>query len=303
MFDVAALLSGLLLASPAASPELTTPTPETPIFGGVDVPDGDWPEVVAIEIGDFVCTGTVVTDRLVLTAAHCLVEGVHPSVIRVSFGSNMYSSPVRTFATDYGVHPEFCADCEEDIYDYAWILLRERVTGISFPRVMGIQDEWDESMYPGAEVTLVGYGLDEVNRLGIKRAVTTSIEAFSDSSIEFRAGGEGKDSCQGDSGGPAYVRLPNNEYVLAGVLSRGYDCGEGGFYGVPYPVLCWIEEESGVDLRRDGCGACDCLEMDPERHDTGCAVARPRGPQGDASTLLVLLLGGAIARRRRTGRA
>ncbi len=290
-------------APPAPATPLTTPSSEDAIYGGVEVADGDWPEVVAIEVGDFLCTGTVVTEELVLTAAHCLVKNPPAGSVRVYFGNNMFSSALSTVATDYGVHPAFCGDttvCKEDIHDYAWIRLRERVTGISFPRVMGLQDEWDQAMYPGSEVTLVGYGLDEVQRIGRKRAVTTTISAFSDSSLEFRAGGEGKDSCQGDSGGPAFVRLDNNEYVLAGVLSRGYDCGLGGFYGVPYPVLCWIEEESGINLKRDECGACDCLEMDPERHDkASCAVTRPRGPQGDALALLAVFACGLLGRRRR----
>jgi hypothetical protein len=296
------VLASVTPASPTARPLSPLDDPSA-IYGGDIVPTGMWPEVVAIEIGSLLCTGTVVAEQLVLTAAHCFTPGLNPATIRITFGDSVYSNDTRTVASAYGMHPEFCSDtdtCEEDIHDFAYIVLRERVTGITFPRVMGTQEEWDASMYVDNEVTLVGFGISETLSLGIKRMVSTTISAFSETGSEFRAGGEGKDSCQGDSGGPAFVRLQNHEYVLAGITSRGYDCGVGGFYGVPYPVLCWLEEETGIDLKRDGCADCSCLDKDPARGTSGCALTRPQRPREELGPLALALLLGIItfARRR-----
>ncbi|ROT70112.1 serine proteinase [Penaeus vannamei] len=56
----------------------------------------------------------------------------------------------------------------------------------------------------------------------------------------------GKDACQGDSGGPA-VHHECKRYTLAGVISKGYDCGLRDFAGLYVNVrqrfyLQWIKE-------------------------------------------------------------
>jgi len=58
------------------------------------------------------------------------------------------------------------------------------------------------------------------------------------------AGREGEDTCQGDSGGPLTCNI-NQKYVLIGVTSFGYGCGEAGKPGVYVKVanyLTWISE-------------------------------------------------------------
>jgi hypothetical protein len=157
-------------------------------------------------------------------------------------------------------------------------------------RVITSQDEWDEIMEVGQKMTLVGYGLADGGTVtGIKREVEVDITRFSKSGLEFQGGGDGKDSCQGDSGGPAFITLSTGEVVLAGITSRGYSCGKGGFYAVPYGGLCWLKETAGLDLS-NGCAMCDCIDTDPNRKEgCGCRSDAPLAPGG--WLLLAAMLG------------
>jgi hypothetical protein len=202
--------------------------------------------------------------------------------------------------SDYGVHPMFCPDCSEDIYDYGYVVITSDFTvpdGFILP--ITTQEEWDEAMVKGREVTLVGYGedpeVDAVNEgIGRKRKVTTTIRRFSDRGLEFYAGGMQQDSCNGDSGGPAFIRVGDGSLRLAGITSRGSNpCGDGGYYGTPYPSLCWLRDETGVDLIGDACGTCDCLDIETAE-EKGCTIGRPRdrddagGPVGWLVALAVV---------------
>jgi MYXO-CTERM domain-containing protein len=292
------ILSGIAaLAAVVASPgQLGAPAPApTPIYGGEVVAPGAFPAVVAISVGNFLCTGTLVSSNVIFTAAHCLDGGPPADSIVVRFGDDV-NQPLAPTASvvAYGSHPEFCPDeeCKEDIEDYGFLVLAQPQAG-PFPRVLTAQDEWDELMQVDAPVTLVGYGKTESGDVtGIKRQVEVTITRFSGSGQEFQAGGDGLDSCQGDSGGPAFARTAAGEYVLVGITSRGYTCGKGGFYAVPFAGLCWLQEASGLDLRPPDCEACDCLDTDPDRGGCGCRGA-------DAPRLGLLVAALAWRRRRR----
>lgn len=284
-----------LLASPLPW-AVPAPGEPTPIYGGETVEPGTWPSTVGIVLPGTLCTGTLVSDKVVLTAAHCLEHDPSPSQMHVALGDDVYS-PKRTIGVvGYGIHPDYCGSdttkCKVDVWDYGYLLLEEPA-GVTPTRPLTRQDEWDEAMRVGSPVTLVGYGENEKMLAGIKRQVEAEIVRFSGSGLEFQAGGMGVDTCQGDSGGPAFVTLGSGEVVLAGVTSRGYSCGNGGFYAIPYASLCWLNEETGVDLRTDACDACDCLAIAPgEEEQCGCAADDPAGPLG----LALLVLWGGLRR-------
>jgi hypothetical protein len=132
-------------------------------------------------------------------------------------------------------------------------------------------------MQVGSELVFAGFGEDEEGVVGVKREVLATLTSFNESGREFRAGGDGNDTCLGDSGGPALVALANGEWRLAGVISRGGECGLGGIYGVPLPELCWLRDESGVDLLPGGCEQCDCVTLTGESIDDGCGCEASPG--------------------------
>jgi MYXO-CTERM domain-containing protein len=295
------LLSGLVATAVMLRPDALALPPVEPaeIYGGVVSAPGAWPTAVAINAGTILCTGTLVSPNVVLTAAHCLVNNPPIESVYVRFGNdvNQPDSPL-VFALTYGAHPEFCGEdsCTEDIHDYGYIVLSQPQS-ITPTRVITSQDDWDEVMEVGQKMTLVGYGLADGGTVtGIKREVEVDITRFSKSGLEFQGGGDGKDSCQGDSGGPAFITLTSGEVVLGGVTSRGYSCGKGGFYAVPYGGLCWLKETAGLDLS-NGCALCDCVDTDPNRKEgCGCRSDAPMAPGG--WLLLALVFGWSQARKR-----
>jgi secreted trypsin-like serine protease len=53
----------------------------------------------------------------------------------------------------------------------------------------------------------------------------------------------GKDACQGDSGGPLMLQSASGQWVVAGIVSAGRGCGDGGIPGIYTRVsfyLPWI---------------------------------------------------------------
>ncbi|MFY0532450.1 S1 family peptidase [Nannocystis pusilla] len=199
-----------LLASPLP---WTAPAPApAPIYGGELVEPGAWPTAVAILMGDTMCTGTLVSPTVVLTAAHCLDNNPSPALMHVVVGDDVWTN-YETFVSvaSHGSHPDFCGTdtevCKVDIWDYGYVVLEEPLVGVEPTRPLSDQAEWDAAMYIGAPITVVGFGDDEKSLNGFKRQVDVEIVRFSPSGLEFQAGGEGHDSCQGDSGGPAFVTL------------------------------------------------------------------------------------------------
>lgn len=293
-------------ASPPAVPSAGTINhdPADPlIYGGEPVEPGAWPAVVAVQTSKL-CSGTLVAPDLVFTAAHCF-EPAPVTPVQIYFGDTQVSATVVS-SDEWGRHPDFClpADCGEDLHDFAWVKLPAAVTTIEPILPITNQAEFDEAMQVGIELTFVGFGKDEDEVTGIKRQVSSSLTAFNESGREFQAGSDGKDTCAGDSGAPALVQLSSGEWRLAGVTSRGGECGLGGIYGVPLPELCWLRDDSGVDLLPAGCEACDCVVLRGDVPDEGCDCRLPETPTRERWWWLMLevtaiaLLGAWLHRRR-----
>jgi len=291
-----------LLGAPTT---ISAPLPDpTAILGGEVVEPGELDTVVGVVHANSLCTGLVVSSRIVVTAAHCLIDASLGDTVSVLYGEELQQhQPVDAIA--FGTHPDFCRDCAEDIYDYGFVEMEADFvppSGAFFAPVAD-QADWDESMVQGRDVTVVGFGADPGaggigDGTGTKRKVDVPIEHFSDLGLEFFAGGDDRDSCPGDSGGPAFTRLDDGRLLFAGVTSRGSDpCGSGGYYGAAFPALCWLRDETGVDLLDGTC--CDCVDMSPPPEGHGCAVATARPRDMMAIAFLLVLGPGKRSRRAR----
>src|SRR5262245_36753726 len=126
MKRTAALVGLALLLAGCAAVEDDVSTAAGPIVGGALCPTCAWPSTLLA--GDS-CTGTLVHPRVVVTAAHCVLQGI----MQVSLGESD-RSPARVVRTSRCVtHPSY-ANGETD--DVAVCVLSEDVTGVPAVRVM-----------------------------------------------------------------------------------------------------------------------------------------------------------------------
>src|SRR5213594_633704 len=87
---------------------------ETPILGGTPTTVGQYPTVVAIEVGGGLCTGTLVTKDWVLTAAHC----VSPAVLGLGSQAQVTASVRVHFNTvNIGTSPGMVVTASDSIPD------------------------------------------------------------------------------------------------------------------------------------------------------------------------------------------
>ena len=232
-----ALVALAMSLTAACGPAQPTDEAETtlPIIGG-SVDNGD-PSVVAIFIhapssnSGSLCTGSVVSSRAVLTAAHC----VAPSVVGTGNSFDVYtgtsfgtSSPLAVASVAYDA--AFSPDNLGAGHDIAMLTLARATSLPALP----VNKSALGSSNLNSPVRLVGYGVNTHDDAGagIKRSVTTSLAAIDPQLIQV--GSSEQQTCHGDSGGPALQRLNGVETVV-GVTSFGYDesassvCFGGGY--------------------------------------------------------------------------
>lgn len=198
--------------------------------------------------GSFVCGGSLVSPRLVLTAAHCTEGSSHIDVKHPTSGRTVVSY-------DFQEHPAYTH--ERFAHDLSLVRLPQ---SISIERYATLRTE---PAAAGEHVSCVGYGLNEEGLLMYPRLLGVNLNVVSAEDCrkwwnsEVIAGdicakgacveGRCADSCGGDSGGPLFEA--SSPDTVIGVVSRGSEpCGseEPGIYA------SFSDEQSVSWLLREG---------------------------------------------------
>ncbi len=233
------------------------------IVGGEDVLEGDSEFIVAIanrlpsgEFSQF-CAGTLLSDRLVVTAAHCNTSARHYVIVGRKTINGEGGTEVKVDSV--WRHVDFKKRAPYDA-DIAVLVLAQAIDFDALParaipvvtrnltarddvRVMG----WGAKVHGGGGSEQLQFvDLDMMND-------TACVDGYSDTRLPVTdnmmcASRENKDACQGDSGGGAYYIEPGIEETvyLAGIVSYGIGCSDQKYHGVytrAYNFRDWL---SGV---------------------------------------------------------
>lgn len=234
------------------------------IVGGIETIPHEYPWVVALLRNEKIhCGATLITDRHVLTAGHC-VKWTNPAEITVAVGfhdlRNLEDGVLVDVRHVY-LHEDFNSDEMHDINDIAVIKLASPVEFTDNIKPICLPTKGVD--YTNLKAKVIGWG-----RQGEKAAPSnvlkeTALRVLSTAECRNSTIGDlisdimlctlrhDRDACQGDSGGPLLREKPDGKYEIIGIVSWGVGCAIEGTPGVYVRVseyLGWIERhtKSGI---------------------------------------------------------
>ncbi|XP_035505279.1 coagulation factor IXa isoform X1 [Scophthalmus maximus] len=258
--------------SDAEAPTEEPVRPYKRIVGGMVVTPGEIPWQVALIFhpsGDLFCGGSILSERWVITAAHCLVEVRGPFLVRVgeynihiNEGTEQDSEVLRQH-----IHPRYNASVSVYNHDIALLYLKTPITFSTTVRPICIGPKsFTEALVKAASpATVSGWGrtrflgamantLQKVEVPFVDRTQCKHSSSARITPVMFCAGyyHEAKDACQGDSGGP-HTNSIDDTWFLTGIVSWGEECAKDGKYGVYTRVSLyyrWISYVMGLTKHR-----------------------------------------------------
>lgn len=244
------------------------------IAGGspVSISQAPWQVLIAVRNSE-VCGGSIVSARWILTAAHCVDEGVQPGNLEIYPGISQVSerrSDQKASVEAIIIHPDWNTATQWN--DLALIRLTSPLSASGSVQAIALPTAENAAAWPAAGTpgSVVGWGANSEgggisNQLqsatvtvlagpgdGVCGAYGSSFNALAQ--ICAGSAGGGVDACQGDSGGGLVIGGANGP-VLAGVVSTGQGCAQAQFPGVYARVtsyLPWITSQIGAPVLAPG---------------------------------------------------
>lgn len=249
----AALTVGACAEPVAPIADLAAPSAPSTIVNGTPDYANAWPAVGALmwdrngngqyEATDRICTGSLISDRILLTSAHCLAWGPAAGRLAVSFDPDLTTGTQRLVVSSYSIHPNYRDGNESRVFpDMAVVVLSEPVgiTPMLLP-ALGVLDQLrNDGALADAWFLNIGYGVEkpltgrpvraqilvrQVSRSPFSSLISSALGTLMN---QHATGGGG--FCNGDSGGPQVLDRDGYRNIVLGVaMTIDIPCRAGGW--------------------------------------------------------------------------
>lgn len=248
---LAGILSSLLVAAcaPKGEKSQVSEVKGDSIIGGTEVAETDkiLQSIVAVydKTATQLCTGSLLENNIVITAAHCIGNGE----MYVFFGTSLGPKTERRLIDAVAISQYWETRNSEDFNtgDIAMVHFQGTVPA-GFKPAKLLKDK--KLLRKDLNTVVAGYGISNgVSGEGAGTLRQTSLKIadpkYSVSEITVDQT-QGTGVCHGDSGGPAYVEI-KGEYVLWGITSRGVkdpknDCSQYAAFTSTLFYNGWIQQ-------------------------------------------------------------
>ncbi|XP_046615531.1 venom protease-like isoform X1 [Neodiprion virginianus] len=241
----------------------------TRVVGGIPAKLGAWPWIVALgykatRAGNppkWLCGGTLVSSRHIITAGHCVFNRKDLYLVRLGdldlVSDNDGANPIDIPIEKITIHPDY--DPSHYTNDIAVIRMERNVPFSQniHPICLPLEDNIRQRNFTRMFPFVAGWGAVYFNGPSSTRllqlqipvvspeACAKAFEPFKSTVIDDRVlcagfARGGKDACQGDSGGPLMFPLGRISYLI-GVVSYGHKCAEPGYPGVYTRVTSFLD--------------------------------------------------------------
>lgn len=210
-------------------------TAHADIVGGEDVTNTDSARTSTVALyqksrdgrGGALCTASLISKNIAVTAAHCLNQGAQDTV--VLFGNDLHSKTLQKRAvTSAIVHPLWKDHAGHGMDEGDIALVKFSGSPPAGYHAIKMLNS-DKKLLPYAEMEVAGYGITDAELKGgagrLRKTRIKLLKPRTGKSEMILDQSKGHGACHGDSGGPAFVRDTSGKISLAGVTNRSYPAG------------------------------------------------------------------------------